>query len=67
MGRPDEMVKEAQQMIDLGYRSMKLKVGDDLSRDLERMKTVREAVGDDVTIGVDAESIMVKIRNNQGC
>ena len=50
---PEIMAKKAKEAIALGYSSLKLKVGFDLFKDLERIKAVRQAVGYEVPIRVD--------------
>ncbi len=53
---PDEQVREnAKRAAGQGFRALKLKVGsDDTARDLRRARIVREAVGPDVRIMLDA-------------
>lgn len=51
---PEEMAQEAVQAMEEGYRSLKLKVGTDKKVDVARIRAVREAVGKDVPIKVDA-------------
>lgn len=51
----DELVKEAQEFIDQGFRSMKIRVGhQDIKKDVARVKLIREAVGPDIELMVDA-------------
>jgi L-alanine-DL-glutamate epimerase-like enolase superfamily enzyme len=50
---PEIMAEKAKQALDFGYSSLKLKVGIDLFKDLERIRAVRHAVGDEVPIRVD--------------
>ncbi|MGG1401207.1 dipeptide epimerase [Bacillus salipaludis] len=50
---PEVMAEKAKQALALGYSSLKLKVGFELFKDLERVKAVREAVGYEVPIRVD--------------
>ncbi|MBC2666735.1 mandelate racemase/muconate lactonizing enzyme family protein [Novosphingobium flavum] len=56
----DELVAEMQAMVARGYNTVKFKVGYDggrnLRRDAERVRKVREAVGPDVTLMVDANN-----------
>ena len=49
-----ELVAEARKSLDLGYRAIKLRVGDAPSRDIARMRAVRKAFGDDLVILTDA-------------
>lgn len=51
---PDQMATRARQLSDLGFSTLKIKVGKDVSSDFERVRCVREAVGDSVSIRVDA-------------
>ena len=51
---PQALVAEALPHIKAGYRAIKLRVGDSPARDLQRIEAVRRAVGEDVTILVDA-------------
>jgi L-Ala-D/L-Glu epimerase len=50
---PDDMAKNAQEAIDQGYTSLKLKVGYDIHKDVERIKAVRQQVGYEIPIRVD--------------
>lgn len=53
---PAALVDEALPHIEAGYRAIKLRVGDSPARDLQRVKAVRQAVGDEVSILVDANT-----------
>ena len=51
----DELQAEAQRFLDQGFRSMKVRVGKpDPREDFARVKAVREAVGPDIQLMVDA-------------
>lgn len=50
----DTMVKDSVQAIRNGYRILKVKVGRDVSGDLERISQIRSSVPDDIKIRVDA-------------
>ena len=51
----DELTLEAQSFVDQGFRSMKIRVGKpDWREDVERVKAVREAIGDEVELLADA-------------
>ena len=51
----DELVKEATGFVEEGYRAMKLRIGKPrLEEDIERVRAVREAIGPDVKLMVDA-------------
>ena len=50
----DEMVKEAQGFIDQGCRHYKMKIGrPDMALDIQRVRDVRRALGDDIALMVD--------------
>jgi len=51
---PEETAKDALGHRDKGYTYMKLKVGLDPKRDIAAFKAVREAVGEDVFLSIDA-------------
>jgi len=51
----EELVKEAQGFVRQGYRAMKLRIGKvRMEEDVERAQAVREAIGPDVKLMVDA-------------
>ena len=49
-----EMVADSLDAINQGYKILKIKVGKEGVKDLERIKCIREAVGKDIVIRVDA-------------
>ncbi len=51
---PEEMAKDSVDAINRGFETLKIKVGKDALRDIERMKAIREAVGYDVKLRIDA-------------
>ncbi|GMB08129.1 mandelate racemase/muconate lactonizing enzyme family protein [Thermolongibacillus altinsuensis] len=53
IAEPEQMAEEAASMVKKGYRSFKIKVGTNVHKDVERIKAVRERVGDDIAIRVD--------------
>jgi L-Ala-D/L-Glu epimerase len=53
LGTPMEMADTASKYIGEGYRHLKVKLGTGLDGDFERFKSVRSAVGPDVTLTVD--------------
>ncbi|TCK24421.1 mandelate racemase/muconate lactonizing enzyme family protein [Pseudonocardia endophytica] len=53
---PGDLVAEAVPLVEQGYRALKLRVGDRPDRDLERVRAVRDAVGDDVVLLTDANT-----------
>ncbi|WBU64802.1 mandelate racemase/muconate lactonizing enzyme family protein [Paracoccus aerodenitrificans] len=53
---PETLAEEAASYVALGYRALKLRVGDAPGIDVVRVRAVREAVGDAVEILVDANT-----------
>jgi L-alanine-DL-glutamate epimerase-like enolase superfamily enzyme len=53
-GEPTEMSRFARELVGQGYRTVKVKVGFDARRDIETVRSVREAIGPDVQLRVDA-------------
>jgi D-galactarolactone cycloisomerase len=51
---PSTLVEEAKRSIDQGYKAVKLRVGDSVPRDIARVRAIREAFGDELTILTDA-------------
>jgi len=54
LAEPDEMAEEAQEVQARGFTILKVKLGDDPRRDVERVLKIREVVSEDVTLRVDA-------------
>lgn len=54
VNEPEEMAKDALEAVKLGYKTLKIKVGKDSLKDIERMKEIRKAVGDDINLRIDA-------------
>lgn len=51
----DELLQEAQDFLDQGFRAMKLRIGKPkLHEDIERVKRLRDAVGPEIELMVDA-------------
>lgn len=50
----EKMVDRACKVVARGFRGVKVKVGQDARQDVKTVAAIREAVGDDVTIRVDA-------------
>lgn len=50
----EEVVRQAQNAVAAGFRSVKLKVGKDVRRDVRIAEAVREAIGADIVLYVDA-------------
>ena len=53
---PAQLVDEARRSIEAGYKAVKLRVGDSPKRDIERIRAVRKAFGDDLVILTDANT-----------
>ncbi|MGG0669390.1 mandelate racemase/muconate lactonizing enzyme family protein [Sporosarcina koreensis] len=53
IGTPQHMADEAEQRVEEGYRSLKMKVGTDVSEDVKRIQAVRERVGESIAIRID--------------
>lgn len=53
---PEDLAAEAQGYVALGYKAVKLRVGDTAKKDIARVQAVREALGDDIDILVDANT-----------
>jgi L-alanine-DL-glutamate epimerase-like enolase superfamily enzyme len=51
---PQETAAEAKALVDRGYRHVKVKIGLDEKRDVETVRRVREAIGDEVFLSADA-------------
>ncbi len=51
---PDEMAKDSINAINRGFETLKIKVGKDAAKDIERMKAIRKAIGYDVKLRIDA-------------
>ena len=54
MKSPEEMAKEAEEFVKKGYKCLKAKIGLDPKTDIERMRVIRETVGNGVEIRADA-------------
>src|ERR1700716_1798267 len=53
---PDEAAREARKWFDRGFRSAKIKVGGGIEADRDRVKAVREAVGEAMALRIDANA-----------
>ena len=53
---PAQLVDEARPLIEMGYKAVKLRIGDTAKRDVERVAAVRKAFGDDLIILTDANT-----------
>ncbi|MBR0597822.1 dipeptide epimerase [Sinanaerobacter chloroacetimidivorans] len=54
LNEPDEMCKDSMEAVSQGFRALKLKVGLDPEKDIERVSAVREAVGKQIKLRLDA-------------
>ena len=54
IGEPDKMVAQALKIQAEGYPAIKVKLGKDGKKDVERIRAIREAVGNDIPIRIDA-------------
>lgn len=50
----EEMVKDSIDAVSLGYDTLKIKVGLDSNKDIDRIKAIREAIGYNVKLRIDA-------------
>lgn len=58
LGYPDDKIRRlAQEAIEAGWTHLKLKVGRDLEDDLRRCRIVREVIGDQITLMLDANQV----------
>ncbi len=54
---PEKMAKKAVEFVNQGHKTLKIKIGEgSLDKDVERVRVVREAVGDSIKIRVDANA-----------
>ena len=51
--RSDQMVAEAMRLVELGFKSIKIKAGADAADEMRGLARVREAVGDEIELRVD--------------
>ncbi len=54
VNEPEQMAQDSLQAVQLGYDILKIKVGKDSAKDIERLRAVRQAVGGNVKIRIDA-------------
>lgn len=52
--KPEKQAEDAVKIVQKGWKALKIKIGINPERDVETVKAVREAVGDGIEIGVDA-------------
>ncbi|MDR1649658.1 MAG: dipeptide epimerase [Synergistaceae bacterium] len=51
---PDEMVRDSLEAVEEGYEALKIKVGSDFRLDMERIEAIRDSVGRNVLLRIDA-------------
>ena len=51
---PDEMAQDSIEAVKQGYKTLKIKVGKNAQLDIKRMQAIRDAVGYDVDLRIDA-------------
>lgn len=54
LGEPDQMVADAKEIINRGFRVIKVKLGEDPDRDIQRIKAIRAAIGMEIPLRIDA-------------
>lgn len=54
IGLPNVMAMQAKAFVDNGASILKIKLGKDIATDIERIKTIRDAVGNAIEIRIDA-------------
>jgi len=54
---PEEMAEKAVEFVNQGHKTLKIKIGEgSLDKDVERVRVVREAIGDSIKLRVDANA-----------
>jgi L-Ala-D/L-Glu epimerase / N-acetyl-D-glutamate racemase len=51
---PPKMVEAAQNVVKGGFKTIKIKVGESPEKDIARLKAIRESVGDNIELRIDA-------------
>ncbi len=51
---PEKMALDSIEAVNQGYKTLKIKVGKDSALDLKRLKVIREAIGYDIDLRIDA-------------
>ncbi len=54
MGEIDKMISDSLDAVDLGYDTLKIKIGDNPQKDVERIIAIHNALGDTITLRLDA-------------
>ncbi|MBA4408120.1 MAG: dipeptide epimerase [Bacteroidota bacterium] len=54
LGDPEQMVSDAKDIKDRGFKVIKVKLGDDPEKDIFRIKAIRSQIGNDIPLRLDA-------------
>jgi len=54
VNEPEEMARDSIRAVKLGYKTLKIKVGKDAKKDILRMQAIRDAIGYDIDLRIDA-------------
>lgn len=54
IGTPEAMAQQAKDFVERGLRIIKIKLGKNSMEDVERVKSIREAAGENITLRIDA-------------
>jgi o-succinylbenzoate synthase len=54
MGTVDKMISDSLNAVDLGYDALKIKIGEDPHKDVERIVAIHHALGDHIKLRLDA-------------
>jgi L-Ala-D/L-Glu epimerase len=54
IGSPETMAQQAKAFVENGATILKIKLGKDVATDVERIKTIRESIGNSIRIRIDA-------------
>ena len=54
IGTPEKMQQDAVQFKAAGFPAIKVKLGEDLEKDVERIKAIREGIGNNIPLRIDA-------------
>ncbi|MGA1864826.1 MAG: dipeptide epimerase [bacterium] len=54
LNKPEEMLSDSLNAIEEGFKTLKIKIGKDFKKDISLLKRIREKVGDEIHIRLDA-------------
>lgn len=54
VNEPEEMVRDSIDAVKRGFHTLKIKVGKNSAKDIERLMAIRQAVGNDIQLRIDA-------------